>query len=100
MSIDVLHDDDGRIDDYSEIDRTQGKQIGWRAAQIKQDESAEHRKRYVYGGYDRGPQIAEEKNQNQEHQHHAQQQVLENSLKRRINKAGPIVVRYDLVASG
>ena len=60
MAEDVLHHDDGRIDDDAEIDRTDREQVRGFTAQHRDDHGKEQRHRDCRSDNKRTAQIAEE----------------------------------------
>src|SRR5260370_18572313 len=100
MTVDVLDNDYGRIDDYPEIDSTQGNQVGGRLSQTHQGESAEERQRYVHGRNQRSANIPKEKHQHQKYQRHSNCQVLEHGVQRGRYQCCAIVERDELVPAG
>src|SRR5260370_8703384 len=100
MTVDVLDNDYGRIDDYPEIDSTQGNQVGGRLSQPHQGESADERQRYVHGPTQRSANIRKEKHQHQKYQRHSNCQVIEHGMQRGRYQCCAIVERDELISSG
>ena len=77
MAEDVLHHDDGGIDDDAEIDRADREQVGGFAAQHRDDDGQEQRHRNGRRDDQRAAQIAEEHPLDQEDQRDAEQHVVQ-----------------------
>src|SRR5262249_43193220 len=96
VTIDVLHDDYGGIDDDAEINRAYGQQVGRLAADKQHAESEQERQRDV-DGHDQGAaDVAQEHEQDHGHQHHAQDQVVAHGVGGDVDQVGAVVEGVDL----
>ncbi len=98
MAINVLDHDDRRIDDDAEIDGPNGQQVGRLAAREQHGEGEQQRQRDVDGHNQSAAHIAQEHEQDDRHQTHAQQQVLLHGLGGDVDQLGAVVVGVDLDA--
>ena len=73
---DVFHHHDGAIDDDSEIDGADGKQVGGNVTPVQADKREHQSERDGHSDNQRRPQTEQEQPENDEHQHQAQQEVL------------------------
>src|SRR5215469_2868841 len=93
---DVFHEDDGRIYDDSEIDRSQRKQIGALSKYYEQNDGEKQCEWNIYANDDGAAQIAEEDPLDEENQQAAEDQVVQHRVRRHSDQRCAVVVRYNL----
>ena len=98
MAEDVLHHDDGAIDDNAEIDGADRQQIGRIPAQDRDDNREEQRDRNGRRHDQRAAQIAEKYPLNEEDERDAEQHIVHHGAYRDRNEIAPIVIGLDLDA--
>ncbi len=98
MAEDVLHHDDGGIDDDAEIDGADRQQIGGFPAQHRDDDGEEQRHRNGRRDDQRAAQIAQEHPLDQEDQRDAEQHVVQHGVDRDGDEIAAVVERLDLHA--
>src|ERR1019366_8614752 len=80
ISEDVFDEDDRRIDDNAEINRSHGEQICAFTEDYEEDDGEEQRKRNVQSNDDRAAEITEENPLDQEDQQASENQVVQNCV--------------------
>ena len=76
FTVNVFHHDDGAVDDDAEIDGSDRKQIGGHVVGMQDDEGKQKRQRNGQRDDDCGADADQEKDQHNQDQHHAAQQVV------------------------
>ncbi len=95
---DVLHHDDGGVDDDAEVDGAERDQVGGGMAADQAGEGAEQCERDVDGRHDRRAQVTEEEEEHDRDQRHPHEQVLEHRVRRELHQFAAVVVRDDVHA--
>ena len=95
MPEDVLHHDDGGIDDQAEIDGADRQQIRRLAAQHHEADGEGQRERYGHRDDDGAAQIAEKHPLQQENQHDARNHVVQHGVRRDVDQIAAVVDALD-----
>ena len=90
----VLDDDHGPIDDQAEVERAQAHQVTGHTVGDHSADRKQHRQRDDGGRDHSSADVSEQKEQNDDHEKSAFQQVLLDSLNSTIDKLGSIVDRF------
>ena len=96
VTVDVLGNDDRRIDDDAEVHRADGEQIRRLAPQKERRKGKQQRQRNIDRHNQRGAHVAQEQEQDHRDQAHADQQVLGDGVGRDAGQLLPVVVGNDL----
>src|ERR1700730_2979728 len=97
---DVLHHDDGRIDDDSEIHRAERQQVGVLALQHQNDDGEEQREGNIRADDQGAAQIPQEYPLDHEHQNAAEHQIVQHRVGGDAHQRTAVVVGNDLHAWG
>ena len=100
VAMDVLDDDDGRLDDDPEADGAQRDQVRRGLRVDHPGERAEQRERNVHGGHQRGPHVAEENPKHEADQQHPEHQVLEDGVGGQLGEVAAVAIRLQRHARG
>ena len=87
----VFDDVDGAIDDDAEVERAQAQQVAAHAALNHPGDGEQHRERDDAGGDHRRTNVAEEHEQDQDHQQRANQQVVLHGRDGRVHQLRAVV---------
>ena len=87
----VLDDDDGTIDDQAEVQRTQAHEIARNAEPVHSDRCHQHGKGNDQRRDDRCPDVAQQQEQDRDHQKRAFDEILLDGRDRRIDQGRPVV---------
>ena len=87
----VLDDDDGTIDDQAEVQRTQAHEIAGNAEPVHSDRCHQHGKGNDQRRDDRCPDVAQQQEQDRDHQKRAFDEILLDGRDRRIDQGRPVV---------
>ena len=98
MTEDVLHHDDGGIDDDAEIDGADGQEIGGFPAQHRDDDGQEERDRDGRRDDEGAAQIAQEYPLDQKDQRDAEKHIVQHGLHGDGHEIAAVVERHDLDA--
>ncbi len=86
------------IDDDTEVHRTERNEVGGNAACVHQDESEQQGQRDDGCHRQRRIPVAQEQNEDGDHQYRTDNQVLGDGMYRMFDQVGTVVVRHDLHA--
>jgi hypothetical protein len=89
----VLHDHHGAVDDDAEVQRPQAHQVGADPVRHHAGEGEQHRQRDHQGGDDRRADVAEEQEQDCDHQQGALDQVLLDRVDGLVDQDGAVIDR-------
>ena len=95
---DVLHHDDGRVDDDPEVDGTQRDEVGRRVRPDQTAERDEERERDVERRDDGRARVPQEQEEDDRHEQHADDQVLQHRVRGQLHQVAAVVVRHDVHA--
>src|SRR5581483_11423817 len=98
MAEDVLHHDDGAVDDDAEVDGADRQEIGGVAAQHRDNDGEKQRHRNGRGNDQRTAQVAEEYPLDEEDEHDAEQHVVQHRVHGHGDEIAAVVERVDLDA--
>jgi hypothetical protein len=93
---DVLHHDDGRVDDDAEVDRAERDQVGRRIRRHEAAERDEERERDVDRGDERGAHVPEEDEEHRRDEAHPDEEVLDDRVGRQLHQRAAVVIRLDV----
>src|SRR6202040_4372763 len=91
LAVDVFNHYDGAIDDNSEINGADGKQIRGNVVRVEHDESKQQREWNREGDNDSSAEADQEKNQHDQDQHHAAKQVRFHRVRGQLNQFAAVV---------
>ena len=95
MTEDILHHDDGAVDDDAEVDRADRQQVGGVAAQHGDDDRKEQGDGNCRGHDQRAAQVPQEDPLNEKDQRNAEQHIVHHRAHGDRNKVAAVVVRLD-----
>ncbi|MNG06820.1 hypothetical protein D3C84_900890 [compost metagenome] len=90
----ILDDHHRAIDDDAEVQRAEAHQVGADLVAEHAGEGEQHRQRNDHRGDQRGADVAEEQEQNHDHQDRAFDQVLLHRGNGFIDQIGPVIDRH------
>ena len=96
MAVDVLHHDDGGVDDDAEVDGADRQQVGGFPAQHRDDDGQEQRHRDRRRDDQRAAQVAEKHPLDQEDQRDAEQHVVQHGVDGDGDQVAAVVEGHDL----
>ena len=91
VPVDVLDDDHRAVDDDPEVDRADREQVGRLALHVEHRHREQQRQRDHDRHDPRAGEVAEEDEQDGDHQHHAHDQVVHHVVRRDVDEVGPLV---------
>ncbi len=91
VAVDVLDDDHRTVDDDPEVDRADREQVGRLTLQIEHCHREQERQRDHDRNDARARQVAEEHEQDEDHQRHADDEVVDHIVGRDVHQVGPLV---------
>src|ERR1700722_15615927 len=96
FAIDVFDHHDRAVDDDAEVDRADREQVGGFAGSVKKYKGEEKRERNRQSGDHGRPEADEEKQQHEEYENHAAEQIVFDGVGRNANEVAAVVVRMNL----
>ena len=96
FAVDVFDHHHGAVDDDSEIDGADGKQIGGNVVRMEHDEGKQKRERNGEGNNDGGAEADQEENQHNQNQHHAAKQVRFDRVGGQVDQFAAVIIRMNL----
>src|SRR5208283_6053294 len=93
LTVDIFDHDYRAINNDSEIDCANGKQVGGAIVRMQHNEGEQERKRNRERHDDGGAKTDQEKDQDDQHQHHAAEQVVFHRVRGELYQLAAIVIR-------
>ena len=95
---DVLHHDDSGVDNDSEVDGAEGDEVCRGPAQHHAAERDQQSQRDIDRRDERGAIVAEEDDQDERHEQHPDEEVLDDRVRRQVDERAAVVERLDVHA--
>ena len=100
LTVDVLHHDDGAIDDDTEIDGSNRKQIGGAIVGMKDDESEQQSERNGERGNNGRANADQKENQDDQYKDHAMEQIVLHGVGGELYEVAAVIVCIDFDVFG
>src|SRR5262249_41148228 len=95
MAKDVFHDDDRGVDDDAEVDCAEREQIGGKMGEAHAGKNEEQCERHGDGNEESSPEDAKKQNENDQHQTHAFEESLRDTVNGGVHQLSAVAVRYE-----